>query len=187
MKQNETNDCDRMRGLRPSGAANWLRFFVFHMTTSRNPNGRGFNSDRAAMVLVDAAFTNDLRAAKKHGVSDRAIREWRERLETDDVLATKFRMAYDNATNNWASRLNGAIIAGVEFLHNAALEADHKNPDMVAAIGEAWGKLVEARMTVDLLNARLSTETPAVGQEDGSLAGQAGATETNGGGSDTSG
>lgn len=139
------------------------------------------------MVLVDAAFTNDQRAAKKHGVADRTIRGWRERMETDEALAEKFRIAYTKATDNWASRLNGAIIAGVGFLHNAALEADHKNPDMVAAIGEAWGKLVEARMTVDLLNARLSTETPAVGQEDGSLAGQAGATETNGGGSDASG
>lgn len=136
--------------------------------------GRPFNSDRAAMILVDAAFSNDIRAAKKHGVADRTIRGWRERMETDEILASKFRIAYEQATNKWADRLNGAIISGIEFLQNAAMDADHKDAGMVAALGEAWGKLVEARMTVDLLNGRLANQNKPVRSEDDTLAGQTG-------------
>ena len=143
------------------------------MTQHSNAGKYLFNPDRAAAVLVDAAFSNDQRAAKKHGVTDRTIRNWRERMEEDAELSDKFRIAYDKATNAWADRLNGAIVSGIEFLHNAARDADTQNPEMVAALGDAWGKLVEARMTVDLLNARLLSQTTAVGSQNGSVAGEA--------------
>lgn len=140
--------------------------------TQENPSR--INYDRAAMVLVDAAFSNDVRAARKHNVDDRTIRRWRERMETDEVLSEKVRIAYEQATNKWADRLNGAIISGIEFLQSAAMDADHNDAGMVAALGEAWGKLVEARMTVDLLNGRLANQNKPVRSEDDALAGQTG-------------
>ena len=39
-----------------------------------------FNYQRAALVLVEAAFSNDVEIARKHGISDRVIRMWRSQI-----------------------------------------------------------------------------------------------------------
>ena len=45
----------------------------------------------AAMVIVEAAFTTDEKAARRPGVSVRSVQRWRRRLSTDPLLLASVR------------------------------------------------------------------------------------------------
>lgn len=71
------------------------------------------NRERAAAILVDAAYMGDEEAAKKWKVTVRTIFNYRERLKSDAILSELFHQKRAVAEVNWVSRLKktmGAIL-----------------------------------------------------------------------------
>lgn len=118
--------------------------------------GNGFNRERAATVLVDAAYTNDERAAEKWGVTRASIWNWRKRLIDDGELLTLFDAKKERFEAEWAQELPNAIRACVDFIKRAALEANHTKPDVIYSIAGALKIVSDIQMSKDIIDARLS-------------------------------
>lgn len=67
------------------------------------------NYERAAAILVDAAYLGDEQAAKKWNITVRTIFNYRERLKTDTKLSELFMRKRRAAEGNWVSELKRAL------------------------------------------------------------------------------
>lgn len=80
----------------------------------------GFKRELAAVILAEAEFATDLEVAKRHGVSNNTICNWRRRLETDPNLAKLFDIKRTEFSKKWADKASPAIQASINFLAAAA-------------------------------------------------------------------
>lgn len=71
------------------------------------------NYERAAAILVDAAYLGDEVAAKKWDVTTRTIENYRTRLKTDVKLSELFARKRAAAEGNWVSELKRALRTGL--------------------------------------------------------------------------
>lgn len=69
------------------------------------------NYERAAAILVDAAYLGDEVAAKKWNVTTRTVENYRARLKTDSKLSELFARKRAAAEGNWASELKRGLMA----------------------------------------------------------------------------
>jgi len=92
------------------------------------------NIDVAAQALVDAIFSSDKEAAKKHEVSVRTIRRWRERAKYDEDLSLKVRELKNEIETAWIDTINPAIVSGVRYLQRAAKKANEIDAETIVAI-----------------------------------------------------
>ncbi|MFC6592392.1 hypothetical protein ACFP81_10575 [Deinococcus lacus] len=67
------------------------------------------NYERAAAILVDAAYLGDEAAAKKWKITVRTIYNYRERLKTDIKLSELFTKKRTAAEGDWASSLRRTL------------------------------------------------------------------------------
>lgn len=133
-------------------------------------NNNGFNRERAATVLVEAAYTDDEKAAEKWGVTRVSIWGWRKRLATDPQLLTLFNYKKEQFEAEWAQDLPLAIKAGIDFLKRAAQQSDVKKPDVIYSIAGGLKILADIQTTKELLDARLAELSRSNNAEDRSLA-----------------
>lgn len=115
-----------------------------------------FNAERAAMILVDAAYLGDKPAAEKHCISERSIRNWRKKLDEDPEFSASFQLKKQAMEADWASELPTAIKAGIKYLKEAAENASRNDPDVIHAVAGGLKILTEARAMKDILDARLT-------------------------------
>jgi hypothetical protein len=72
------------------------------------------NYERAAAILVDAAYLGDEAAAKKWKITPRTIFNYRERLRSDPKLSELFSRKRSSAEGNWISELRRALTATLQ-------------------------------------------------------------------------
>lgn len=90
--------------------------------------------ERAIRILIDAAALGDRKACETHKISDRTLRNYRQRLENDPKLTEAFRKK--NAAEDLSSRALRRITLA-EVMHGIrAKVADPKTTmrDLVAAV-----------------------------------------------------
>ncbi|AFD27743.1 hypothetical protein [Deinococcus gobiensis] len=73
-----------------------------------------FNYERAAAILVDAAYLGDGEAAKKWQVTTRTIQNYRAKLKTDPLLSQFFARKRARAEGNWVGELRRSLGAVLE-------------------------------------------------------------------------
>lgn len=129
-----------------------------------------FNAERAALVLVDAAYLGDKRAAKKWAVTTRTILNYRRRLDSDEKFSSLFELKRQAAEKDWAAEAPLAIRAAVDFLLRAAQNGDEKTPEMVHAIAGAMKLTADMYLTKQVLDARLAKPGGAERPEAGEVA-----------------
>lgn len=115
-----------------------------------------FDYELAATVLAEAAFSDDETVLRRHGISPRTLRRYRERLHSDSRLAAFVQEKKSILEREWADEIAPAIRAAVGFLRRAASTADASDPAAIRAIAEALKTLSELQMTREVLEARLS-------------------------------
>lgn len=122
----------------------------------------GFNRERSAEILLEAyLLRDDKRVAKAHGITDRTIRAYRQRLDTDAEFAALFLAKKSQATDAWLERVPGALVASIDFLQRAAVEGDPKNPDMVHSVAGAMKLIGELSATWRIVDARVARQAGA--------------------------
>lgn len=124
-----------------------------------------FNRERAAAALVDAAYMGDKKAAERHGVTTRSIRNWRERLDADQHFSAVFREKKVLTDQEWAGELPSAIRAAIRFVRESAKESKLGNPDSTKVVADALRILVEVALTREILDARLAGQNRPTGEE----------------------
>lgn len=130
----------------------------------------GFDYDRAAMILTEAAYRGDQETARRWGISERTIYNYRKRVETDEKLAELFAAKKAAFERGWADELPASIRAAIEFLKRASQQADQRDPSVIHAIAGALKIQTEVAITKDILDARLARERGQTNTADESLA-----------------
>jgi len=139
--------------------------------------GRPFNHERAASVLVDAAYLGDEAAAKKWAITTRTIDNYRARLKTDPILSAKFRQKRQVAEGHWADELKRAlggtfrkiamIVESIEIPEHGMVSA--LQFEMLVAASKTLGEIAIAREVLNAGDAQSSAapETTGAGMADG--------------------
>jgi hypothetical protein len=127
---------------------------------------RELDYDRAAAILVEAAYFGDKVTAEKWGVTERTIRNYQARLDEDSKLSLIFHNKKVVFESDWAADIPAAIRSGIGFLQRAGKEADPKDPNAIHAIAGAVKILAEVGMTKAILDVRLSGFLGENGAED---------------------
>ena len=112
---------------------------------------------RVALILVEALFFGEKRTAKHWDITTRTIRNYRYMLESNDELSAIFHAKRSEFESDWAHRIPTAIIAGIDFISEAAKEADPKDPFVIKAIADAIKTLAEVGIMKEIMDARLSS------------------------------
>lgn len=126
--------------------------------------------NRAASILIEAAYFGDKEAAERWGVTSRTIRNYRLRLDDDPQLSVIFHEKKQLWESTWAEEAPAALRAGIRFLMRAAREANPKDPEAIHAVAGAFKLLAEIVFTKDVLDVRLAEFYRATGAEAESLA-----------------
>ena len=115
---------------------------------------------KKAAAIVDAAFTTDEEAAGQHDVSRRSIQRWRAEMEEDPKLAENVAAIYKEEIQgrDWLEEATRTVQSAFSFLRQAANELDPSDPDAVKAVSLAIQTLTEAKLTAQVINARLAEQ-----------------------------
>ena len=122
--------------------------------------GSRFDPEIAAQILVEAAYLGDIETAKKHGITDRTIRNWKQRLDTDAEFSALFHLKRQEAEKAWADELPESIRACINFIRDAATSKDfQKTPEGIHAVSGALKIMSEVAITKEALDARLAKQS----------------------------
>lgn len=124
------------------------------------------------MVLLEAAYYGDKAAADRCQVSERSIRNWRQRLEIDPEFAAVFQAKKLRWEQDWASELPAALRAFLGFLVRASKEGNHRDPEMVHAIAGAFKLVADAGFAKAILDVKLAESGAILAEYGGSVAGE---------------
>lgn len=116
-----------------------------------------FNYERAATILVEAAYFGDQKTSEKWGASVRSIQRYRERLASDAKLAALVASKKKLFEGAWAEGLPGAIMAGIRYLEKAPEELPY-TPEGVHAVAGSVKLLSGIETTKRILDSRLATD-----------------------------
>ena len=114
------------------------------------------NNERKATILIDALYISDKEAAKKHGVSDRSIRNWKMDMENDPSFSAIFQKKLVERDKAWAEEIPAALNACIVFLKDAANAVRKNDPSAIEAITKAAQTLSEIAITREIIDARLT-------------------------------
>lgn len=135
-----------------------------------------FKYERAAAVLVDAAYLGDEAAAKKWKLTTRTIENYRARLKTDSVLSEFFARKRQVAEGNWSTQLRRALgvtldkaVMIVECVEPLITEVQKDGTTLevpnIAALDmliRAGKELGEIALAMEVLNAGNPEQSPGV-------------------------
>jgi hypothetical protein len=117
---------------------------------------KNFNADRAATILVDAAYLGDPRAAEKWKVTTRTIENYRARLKSDPHFSALFATKRAAAEGNWKHELGRALTTSIRKLAALIENTDPtilSTPAAIEAVTGAVKALSEIAITGEVLNA----------------------------------
>ena len=128
---------------------------------------------KKAAAIVDAAFTTDQEAADQHDVSRRSIQRWRREMDENPALAENVASIYKEEIEgrDWLEEATQTVQSAFSFLRQAANNLDPSDADAVKAVSLAIQTRTAAKLTAQVINARLAeqdTEYRAPDREDAS-------------------
>lgn len=132
--------------------------------------GSSFDTERAATILVEAAYKGDKAATAEWGLTTRTLRNWRQRLNTDAAFAELFRQKRAAVEKDWAQDAPQAIRAAIAFIQRAAANGK-TTPAMVHAVAGAMKLLADVTLTKQVLDARLAERNRPAGNGHREVAG----------------
>ncbi len=120
---------------------------------------RGFNYERAAMVLCDAVMMGDRAAADKWGITQRSIQRYREKLETDDKLRHYAAKLQAKQEQDWIGEIPKVLAEGMAFLKSAFVQNLNSegvlNPETITALTGVIETLADIDLTRKIIAERL--------------------------------
>lgn len=117
-----------------------------------------FKPELAAAALVEAAYSTDKQAAKKYGVTERTIRNWKKKLDEDPEFSRIFHNKRSEFEKGWADEAPEALKAGIDFLKDAAVKAKtqtNPKPDLIHAVAGSTKILFEILAVKQVLDVRI--------------------------------
>lgn len=112
--------------------------------------------EQISLILIDAAYMGDKKAAQKWGITDRSVRRYRARMATDSELSAYVLKRKQQAEKTWAEDLSLAIKAGIAFLSESTQALSKRDPEAVKAVNESVKTLTDVAIMREVLDARLA-------------------------------
>lgn len=127
-----------------------------------------FDAEKACEVLLDAAFYADSEAARRHSVSRRTVINYRKRLKTDPAFAQLFtdKLQQLRQDTDWEERLPATLRSALAKMDECFRAMPARSPETLRAISEAVTVMVDALMTLRMLDARLADQDREEAPED---------------------
>ena len=122
---------------------------------------RTLDYDKAAAVLVDAAYRGDEAAAGLGGITARTVQNYRARLAADPKLSLIFERKRALVEREWVDHFPAVLGAGADFIERATRQGSPKDPAMVHAVAGAMKLLAEIMFVRQMLDARFKDERHA--------------------------
>ena len=88
--------------------------------------GNRLDRYRAALILAEAAFSDDKTVAATFECHPRTISNYRKLLETDKDLQREYRLALYNKSKEWMREIPATMAAAIAFINRSLLELDPK-------------------------------------------------------------
>ncbi|ARV58044.1 hypothetical protein BZZ01_04810 [Nostocales cyanobacterium HT-58-2] len=108
-----------------------------------------FPYERAAVVLAESELFGDKQTAKRWGISDRTIRNYRTRMSEDEHLAALFHLKKEALTKDWQSDATKALKVSLNKL--VELVQDNGKPDQIHAVAGAVKIVGELKIAFEAL------------------------------------
>lgn len=117
-----------------------------------------YTNEQKAEAIVDSAFSTDAEAAEKHGCSPRSIQRWRSDMDTDPDLSQNVALKWQafRDAETWADDASRTIRKAMGFVRRAVEHLDPADPASLEAITRAIQTLTNAKLTADVIDARLA-------------------------------
>lgn len=119
---------------------------------------------KLALILVEALYFGDKRTAARWGITNRTVVNYRNRLNDDAELSNLFLLKKSQFETDWASKIPASILAGIDYLGEAAKQTDY-SPETIHAIAGAVKILAEIGLTKELIDARIGKFNREGGEE----------------------
>jgi hypothetical protein len=117
--------------------------------------GNRLDRYRAALILAEAAFSDDKTVAITFSCHPRTISNYRKLLETDKDLQREYRLALYNKSKEWTKQIPETMKLGIEFVQSKLKLSNENNTSLDSAIN-AMQVLSEIEIMNEAVRAKLS-------------------------------
>lgn len=110
---------------------------------------------RAALILVEAAFSSDKIASETFACSSRTISNYRKLLETDKELQQEYRLALYNKTKEWTKNIPNTLKTGMEFIERSLKDLCPSDPKALDSVINTMQVLSEIEIMNEAVKRKL--------------------------------
>ncbi len=115
-----------------------------------------FSDEQIAQILVEGAYKGDIYVSQQYGITDRTVRNWKNRLGFDVKFSKLFHDKKRLFEREWATELPVAIKAAIEACKRSVQSLDPSDPNGAHAIAGILKILSEIATMREVLDARLA-------------------------------
>jgi hypothetical protein len=110
---------------------------------------------RAALILAEAAFSDDKKVAVTFSCHPRTISNYRKLLETDKDLQREYRLALYNKTKEWTKEIPKTMKLAIEYVQDK-LQLSEQNRTSLDSVINAMQVLNEIEIMNEAVRAKLT-------------------------------
>lgn len=117
--------------------------------------GNRLDRYRAALILAEAAFSDDKAVADTFKCHPRTISNYRKLLETDKDLQREYRLALYNKSKEWTKEIPKTMKLAIEYVQNK-LQLTEQNNTSLDSVINAMQVLSEIEIMNEAVRAKLT-------------------------------
>lgn len=117
--------------------------------------GNRLDRYRAALILAEAAFSEDKKVAKTFDCHPRTISNYRKLLETDKDLQREYRLALYNKSKEWTKEIPKTMQLAIEYVQDK-LQLSDQNHTSLDSVINAMQVLSEIEIMNEAVRAKLT-------------------------------
>jgi hypothetical protein len=117
--------------------------------------GNRLDRYRAALILAEAAFSDDKKVAATFSCHPRTISNYRKLLETDKDLQREYRLALYNKSKEWTKEIPKTMKLAIEYVQDK-LQLSAQNNTSLDSVINAMQVLSEIEIMNEAVRAKLT-------------------------------
>lgn len=114
-----------------------------------------FDLERKAQVIVEAVTLGNKAASQRNSLSERTVRRYIREVEKNPELSRIVQTKKRLVEENWVAQIDGAILAGINYLERSSLELP-VTPEGTHAVAGAIKLLSEVKIRHQLVDIRIA-------------------------------
>lgn len=118
--------------------------------------GNRLDRYRAALILAEAAFSDDKKVAATFSCHPRTISNYRKLLETDKDLQREYRLALYNKSREWTKEIPKTMKTAIDFIQRSLESLSPANSDSLDSVINTMQVLSEIEIMNEAVRSKLA-------------------------------